>query len=150
MLLLLDGELLQRQPLVVLGSVEVDQAQLAVAGVAVVVSPRHVDAVDEQVVEGAVVLDGGRVVCPERLADRVGAVPCVDVRVEPGDGAFEPVNQHAVGPGLAFRIDQPLGREVLTVPGGVPDALQPGQHLPFERVLRDVPSHALLPLCVRS
>jgi hypothetical protein len=142
---LFDRELLQRQPLVVLRMVDVDQAELAIADVAVFVAPGDVDAVAEEVVERAVVLDGCRVRGLEGAADRVGTVGRVDIRVEPRYRSLQAADEHAPVPRLTLRADEPLGREVLTVPGLVAQRRQPGQDLVLECFLRDVPRHVIPP-----
>ena len=91
-----DGELVDRQPVVVLRVVEVDDARLRAGDRAVRAAVLDRDAVDEHPVEGAVALDQRRRVGRGQLAEGVVQRLGRQVGVEPGERLAQPPLQDHV------------------------------------------------------
>jgi hypothetical protein len=86
-----DGELVDDEPVVVVGGLPVDEPGLVVNGVAVVAGILHGDAVDQQMMEAAVVFGEVLGFGAEDLAEGGGDRVAGQVGVDAGEGGSQAI-----------------------------------------------------------
>src|SRR5207253_3240222 len=102
------GELVDGQPVVVVGLVEVDKTSLVAGDAAVTSLVLDLDAIGKHLVEGAVVDDDGGRLAAKDSADGVGVGAGGQLGVEAGDGGTESIAQGDFGVAGAF-LGAPVG-----------------------------------------
>jgi len=123
-------ELVDGEPVVVLGIVEVDQPGFVAADAAVFARDFHVHALDDHPVQAAVLLhERGRLGLLD-LLDHLLQHVRREVRVEPGQGRPETVEEDHVGIARPLRGTAVRG-DVGAMQDAIAEVLQPGEHRIF-------------------
>ena len=125
-LVLDDGELVDGQPVVVVGIVEVDHPRLRAADRAVGRAVLHRHAVHEQAMHRAVARRQLRAFGPRELAEGVVERLGGQTAVEPRQRVAQPLRQHDLAVVAALR-GRLAGRDLRAVPDRPADALEPGE-----------------------
>ena len=132
MLALHHGELVHRQPVVVLGLLKIHQEDPVALDAAVGEAVLHRHAVHQPPVEGAVVGDQDRGLRPGDLAE--GILPGLrrDSGVQPGQGLPQPLLEHHLAVILPLGEELPRG-DLRPRANLIPQVLEPGQGGFFHR-----------------
>jgi len=122
------GELVDRQPVVGAGLVEVDQASLGIAYRAIGAAELHRDSIHQEAVGGPVLLDQRRGIEAEQPADGILQGLGRQAWVEADKGGAEAALQQHVAPVRVAALGSGLaGRQVGAIAGLVAQGRQPAQ-----------------------
>ena len=140
-LVLGDAELVDREPVVACGIIEVDHPRLCAADRAISVAVLDGYAIDQQAVQRAVALDQIGTLGPDEVAERIVQRFGGQCWVEPGQRIAQPLRQHDLA------VVAPLSRghvrgDVGAVGHAPAGALQPGQGGLFDDGFREGVRHA--------
>ena len=123
-----DGELIDRQPVVLLGPLEIDDLRLGAGNRPVRPGVFDIDAVDEHAMQRAVAGEQVRRLDPQQFAVGVEDRSRRQTRVQPGQRTMQPVLQDRVVVSriAALAAIDPVG-DLRSVPDGVAQGLQPAE-----------------------
>ena len=143
----LHAELVDRQPVIGRHIGEVDQPHARAAGLPVLLE-LHRHAIDQPALQLSVGVDQARHVGIDDTAQRVVPGRGRNLRVEPGDGSAQPVDQDHVAVGIALGAGRlGVGRgDVRAVGSGPAEAGQPAEQGLFDCVFADPAHRPLFPL----